>query len=320
MQVILPLSIAMHMFFVKRDSLLSVLALLALWGTVSAEERPTKLAHSERASTIGLGLRVSPADGLIGARIREITLAQLLYALETRIGLRTKLNDPSMAELPISVDLRAVPLEHALPAILEGFSYAIYPADGRLAVSILSTPPRSRGKNRPQITASAGERLALASGEALEPQEGEPTSLDEFQAIAREEESAPGVDVSEEGDPSGDPSLAAERHQRYCESVVDRALAALASQHHHLKQMAINELASLEDPNATEALLQAVKGTLDIDSALRVQAVAALGRNAAEQGFTNHDAVDTLKRLAQGSDAQLKPVAKEALANMHLRR
>lgn len=309
------------MVFVKRDSLLSILALLALSGTVSAEEGPTKVGRSPWASNIGSGLHIDAADGLMDAPLREITLAQLLRALETRIGLRTKLNDPGMAELTISVDLRAVSLEHVLPAILEGYSYAIYPADGRLAVLILSTPPKSRGRNREQIAAPRPrESLGLASGEALEPQEGEPTSLEEFQAIAREEESAPGLDVSEEESPSGDPSLASERHQRFRESVVDRALAALASGHHHLKQMAINELASLEDPKATEALLQAVDGNLDIDPTLRVEAVAALGRNAADAGFTNHDAVDTLKRLAQGSDAQLKAIAKEALDNVHLRR
>lgn len=307
------------MVFVKRDSLLSVLVLLALSGTVSAEERPTKVGRFEWASSIESRLRVSAADGLIDARIKEITLAQLLRALETRIGLRSKLNDPSMAELPISVDVRAVPVKHALRAILEGFSYAIYPADGRLAVSILSTPPRSHAKNREQIAAPRpGEPLGLASGEAIEPQEGEPTSLDEFQAIAREEESMPRFDASEEGNnsPSSDP----ERHQRYTGAVVDRALAALASAHHHLKPEAINQLASLEGPKATEALMQAVNGNLDIDATLREEAVAALGRNAAEAGFTNHDAVDTLKRLAQGSDAQLKAIAKEALDNIHLRR
>ena len=269
------------------------------------------------ASNIGSRLRVSAADGLIDARIREITLAQLSHVLEEDPGAPNY--DPSMTGMPISVDLPAVAVKHALPAILEGFSYAIYPADGRLAVLILSTPPRSRGKNRPQITASPGESLALTSREALEPQEGEPSSLDEFQAIAREEESAPGLDVSEEGHPSGYPSLASESHQRYTEAIVDRALAALASAHHHLKPEAINQLASLEDPKATEALLQAVNGNLDIAASLRVEAVAALGRNAADAEF-NNDAVDTLKLLAQGSDAQLKAIAKEALASIHVRR
>lgn len=307
----------MHTIPAKCIFALLVLALLgSAWTLCAAEEGPIEVGRSEWASSIESGLRASTAGGLIDARMREIKLGQLLDALEARLGLRSKLNDPSMADLPISVDLRAVPLEHALPIILKGFSYAIYPAEGTLAVSVLSTPPKSHGKNR-QITASPRESVELASGEALEPQEGEPTSLDEFQAIAPEEGSAPMLDLSEEG--SNNPSSDPESHQRYREAVVDRALAALASGPHHLKQEAINQLASLEDPKATDALLQAVNGNVGLDAALRVEAIAALGQNAADAGF-NNDAVDTLKRLAQGSDAQLSAVAKEALGSVHARR
>jgi len=304
----------MHVVPAKHICALWVLVLLASACPVWAEEDVLRVGRFEEASSIGSALRVNAADGVIDARIREITLAQVLRTLETRIGLHSKLHDPSMAGLPISVELRSVPLEQALPVILEGFSYAIYPVDSTLGVSILSTPPKSHGKNRQQITVSSEESLALPSGEALEPQEGEPLSLDEFQAIAPEEQSGPSLDASEEG--SNNPSSDPESQQRYHEGVVDRALAALASGHHHLKQEAINQLASLEDPRATEALLQAVNGNLGIDPPLRIEAVAALGRNAAEQGLARGEAVDTLQRLAQGSDAELRSIAKEALGNM----
>jgi hypothetical protein len=74
---------------------------------------------------------------------------------------------------------------------------------------------------------------------------------------------------------------------------------------------AVNQLVGIEDPRATQVLVEAAT-----DAKLCRQAVGALWRHAADLQFADSASVDALRQFAQDSDGHVSSVAREALRDM----
>lgn len=278
---------------------------------------------------------VSCVDGLVNAEITRASVGQVLQTLRLKCGLQTNIIDPEITTSRIGIKLNWVSVQEALRAILEGFSYAIYPTEDTLAVSLLSTPPRPGPKSSkpipgspvwssvstvddpglPYVSSYSPLLAEFENANEHEPREDEPRSLDEFQIIEHEQNSEESFEDDEDAQ-FHDPSSESELQQRSIESLVNRALAAIESDYMHLKQEAINQLASLEDPTAVEILISAANGSLNLDNDSRVEAVAALWRSATDSQFRDIDSANALKQLVSDPDIRVSEIAKQAVQNM----
>lgn len=259
---------------------------------------------------------VTCSDGLVKVHIINASVGHVLKTLHLKCGLQTNIIDPEITTSGIGIELNWVSVEEALRAILEGFSYAIYPSEDTLAVSLLSTPPRPGPKHSEPIPISPiWNSVSIDNANEYEPRENEPRSLDEFQIIESERESEASF-VDDADAQFHAPSLESEQQQRSIESLVNRALAVIESDYMHLKQEAINQLATLEDPKAVEILISAANGSLNLDNDSRAEAVTALWRSATDSQFRNIDSVNTLKQLVNDPDSRVSEIAKKAVQNM----
>ncbi len=85
-------------------------------------------------------LSIQYEQGLINARILNTPLGEVGREFARKTGVRFALNDPVLANRPISTVFKGLPLREGIREILTGFSYAISPAaeTGRLEVRVLA--------------------------------------------------------------------------------------------------------------------------------------------------------------------------------------
>lgn len=279
-----------------------------LSGTVSAAEAGDK------------ALSIRYERGFIDYRITDVPLKEALDDLAGKTGTLVILTDPDIGVRPVSASAQAVPLEAGIKRLLEGFSYAFYRVGLSHAVIVLSTPPRPRRVGRstasPSLPSSDPSRVSADGSPMAEqgdvhptpPATGVPQSLDAFRAVIAEGD--PGA-YEEQPAESTDPSAESARDLELREALLERALDALGSEHRHLHAQAIDELGSLQDFRATEALIKATQS-----GALRLQALEALGRHAVYPGFAEGTAVQALQRLANDSDRDISQLAQQLLESM----
>ncbi|HEV8711768.1 MAG TPA: HEAT repeat domain-containing protein [Candidatus Binatia bacterium] len=242
-------------------------------------------------------------DGaLISAEIDNVQLGKVLGALGQKTGLQVQLIDPAIANWPVSASMKAAPLDEGIREILDGFSYVFYFANNIPVVIVLSTHPDA---------ARTGFKTAVGRAEQISP-----LSLDEFQPLRVEE---PSSGSGEEGDQDPDPVVQAAQEYEYNEVLLRRALDALNSKHTHLRAEALDQLADVQDPRATQALVEAASGRTNLDPQYRLQAVTALSRQAFNMNFIDTVSVDALKQLAGDSDENVRGVARQALQDMQQR-
>lgn len=81
-------------------------------------------------------------DGRLTVRVHELSLGEVLRMLGTVTGATLTLCDPSIARQTVSASLEAQPYAEGIRVILDGFSYAISPGEGKHlpTVTVLSTP------------------------------------------------------------------------------------------------------------------------------------------------------------------------------------
>lgn len=199
-------------------------------------------------STSTLELRY--ANGLIDAHLEQVPLGEVLQVLVRETGIEVNSLDPNIVSWRVSLARQSVPVDEAIKAILDGLSYALHAGPNKHEVIVASTPPRAAGTG---IKKSGGERTLAALGHGGAKQGKDvPQTLDEFQPISE-------VALSYgDGGQEGDSFARSASGQEYNEALLERALTALGSQHRHLYEQAIDELAALQDPRAVEALAQAV--------------------------------------------------------------
>lgn len=258
-------------------------------------------------------------NGLVDVDINEVPLGTILDQFKAQFGIRVKLHDPSMAYSPVSIALKGSALEEAIKAVLKRVSYVLYPEGNSFVLIVLSTDQdttRTHGRvtYEPEPTAHPATLSDITEdGEFVDTFTGYkatwmPKSLDEFQPITMEGFSS-GHTV--EGQEGTDPSEQLEAEQKYEEALIQRALAAINSQYEHLHEEATNQLIGVNDPRATEILVDASRTATD--SISRAQAVDALRRHAENLQLTDVTSIDALKQLAEDRDLNVSNIARQAL-------
>ncbi len=278
---------------------------LALTG-VRAEDM---VAISQASSGISLSLDFS--QGQIDAQIAAIPLRRVLHELGAKTGLQSRVSDPKIGDYPLTSNLQAVPLTEAIAELLDGFSYALYIEGSTSMLSVLSTPPKPKRLPVARAIAPAASQAALSPDPespdtpADERETERPESLEEFEPVTPEEP----FTASEEGEDT----VSSADHPANNEALLQRALNALGSEHQHLHPDAIEQLADLKDPRATQALIDAALNGAGQTPQVRHQAVAALSRRVEQRGSADTASTDALKQLAQDSDQGVRNIVSEAL-------
>lgn len=231
-------------------------------------------------------------DGRLSGRIDNQPLNKVLRELDAATGARFVLNDPENGQSPVSAAVESQLFVDGVKRILEGFSYAIYPMDGRElpAVIVLSTPPVQRSSG---ISGSTRQRPTSGETRAAPI----PTVL--LQETADEAEQAK--------------ALAREQAER--EETLNHAIAALSRKDGPLSQQALDQLVGIrDDPRATQALVQTASDAQDSRS--RVRATEALWHHAADLEFADGTTVAALEQLTNDADAAVQKTARQALEDM----
>jgi hypothetical protein len=242
-------------------------------------------------------------NGLIDARIDNAPLGEVLRELALKIGMQIHIADPVIANWPVLVSVKGIPLAEGVKRILESFSYVLYSAANVPVIIVLSTRP-----DPAKTTAAALKPVSLAQPHHAISEEA-PKSLDEFQPIAVGNAFF-GADGKQELSQADQLAVV----QEYNEALLKRALDVLKSDYKHLQVEAINQLVGMDDPRVTQVLVEAASTGPDAKS--RAQAVEALWRHAAYLRFTDATLATAIKQLAEDSDANVSKVAHHALQDM----
>ena len=286
---------------VERLRALMVLCILSYPpGVAMAQDR----ALAEPASGRILDLRYN-GKGL-DAELTNVPLRDVAKALVMKTGVRITLNDPAIADQPISARIRGGSLEQGLKIILKGFSYAlVVSSQGHTAV-VLSTAPRRR--DVPGIVDSV---RAIGVGEVHASSSASnatgPQTLDEFRSLTPEPDHG-AIEIP--GNLDGTESRSANEAQRQ-EAMLQRALDVIESPHRQLYADAIEELGMLQDDRATEVLIKVAQ-----QGPGRYLATEALSRVAAQRQFEDANAVTVLERLASDPDDDVRRSATQAVEQM----
>jgi hypothetical protein len=241
--------------------------------------------------------------GLLDVRAEAVPLGRVLHELVRQGVVQVSFTDPVLAHWPVSVAVAGLPVVEGIKEILAGLSYAISRGADTWRVIVLSPPPDP---------ASAGSTTAgqarQRSGEGVLP------VLDVFQSTAGEDES---FDERAEVIQQEDPSPQFAQQQEHQEALLHHTLAVLRSENSLLHAAALEHLVGMDDPRATHALVEvASTSSPAADVQVRVQAVSALWRHAADLQFRDEVSANALQQLAADSDSQVAQVARRAVASM----
>lgn len=266
-------------------------------------------------------LFVEYKNGLVNAELNDVPLGRIFDELKKEAGVQINLDGNPISNSLVSLILRDMPLQDSIQSLLKGYSYAIYSVENSLAVTVLSTGSQTFGTYHTVMCEPKGtgwaERLTDATG-VVEP--GKPAgsdsekmleSLEDFRALAMEELRSDRAGEAQESVGSSD-LLALQ--EEYEEALIERALSALSSEHVHLYEEALDQLVGIDDPRATEILVEAAR--TETDSTIRMQAVDALWRHAANLEFSDVMSIEALRQLAEDSDERVRGMASQALRDM----
>lgn len=255
-------------------------------------------------------LSVRYAEGSVNIKICNAPLATVLRELTLKTGLRVAFLAPDVAGLPVSASVKAKSLREGIRKILDGYSYVFFSIANTPAIAVLSTPPGLK-TTATRLQPELPDKSSLSTENAGPISVVAPQTLDEFQAIAVEAVfEVPGDEV--------DPSAQLDREQAYSQAshqaLLNRALAALQSQHTQLYSEALDQLVGIEDVRATNALVERARHGLE--ESLRVQAVGSLSRHAESLKFNDRASVDALKQLTDDSNSNVSNIARRGLEQL----
>lgn len=234
---------------------------------------------------------------LLHAEIRKAPLGAVAKSLRTKTGVQMLLNDPAIAEEPVSASIRSGSIEHGIRIILSGFSYALHSSARGYTVVVLSTPPKRKGADSIAVLDSNDIPTA-------EPPAKGPQTLDEFRSLMPV---ANGDTIGHSGD---DPAALTDEAQTR-EEMLQRALDVLKSPHRHLYAYAIDQLGMLNDQRAADILIKMAQ-----QGPGRYLATEALARIASQSQFEDPNTVTVLQRLASDQDDDVRRSASQALEQM----
>lgn len=232
--------------------------------------------------------------------VQDGSLGRVMEEVAYRTGLHVVLSDPAIVDWPVRARAMGVPLREGIRHILDGFSYALYLDDRHHVLIILSGPPRPHGR---------GEFLADVPIRPNHATVAIPTTLDEFRPPFTDEK--PGVIETRATQHPGPSDSSPPEREYHREALLLRALDALESEHKQLHVEAIDQLAGLQDPRATEALIEAASSGVH-----RLQAVGALAQHAAYQQDADVTSLIALEGFAEDNNPDVRDLARQVLAAM----
>ncbi len=261
--------------------------------TLANDQLPAKQVPAQKFELRLEGKRLT-------AEFRNVPLRDVVKALETKANALILMNDPEMADEPVTVSVHSSPLEDAMKIILNGFSYALGSSAQGLTVVVLSTPPQrfrviekfeSACLNNPADTPIPAQ---VANPES-------PQTLDEFRSlmpISGDCETLVTGNIDSASSPSDE-----DRNQEQ-EGMLQRALDVLDSPHRNLYADAIEQLGMLQDERANAILIKFAQQPQQ--GSVRYLATEALARIAVQSQFKDANVIRVLEQLASDQDEDVR--------------
>jgi len=253
-----------------------------------AAQSPVRLAElpTDRMLTIHLS-----ADRL-NMDARDAPLADVLSQLGEQAGIRVRYNKKRLGQTAITLSLEDAPLNKAIALILRGHSYLLNLGDQARTLVVLST---GRGTVNKLVTPKdLGLRDPATRARVL------PSSTK--RASARDQ----AAEASSE--PALEKVIADAANSLFGEHTDDGEASELGP------SMAIEQLASIDHPDATELIIRATSN--DSNAVVRALAADALWQHASNLGFDNPEVNQVLESLAGDADPSVRDIAEEALNDM----
>lgn len=254
-------------------------------------------------------------EGLLSGDAKKEKLVTVLSSLSRTAKLKVVLRYAPEANEAVSFRIKNKALSDALKEALRGYNYVYIPAaesSGELSKLILlgkvfaqaSMPAPEPIQEKEQLAESGGgvaaKRKKLAG----------PWGLDEFRSL--KERCKQTAEANEHGTPTKEISEECrDREALEQEDKLARALDALETDYRDLKEAALDELKGINDPEATNALLDMALNSDDQE--LQQLAAEALWQHAADLGFKDADANQALEVLAKDGDSTVKSYGQQAL-------
>lgn len=223
----------------------------------------------------------------IEASIQNARLLDVFRTLAEQAPLRYSFAQREIAEYPISSVVRTTKLVEGVRQILSGFSYAIDVRRSHIQVLVLSAVTSAPTIDAETEAAYVSYRQVHAVSE--------PSLLEAPNDLESEIIFA-----------------AAEREEHVVH--LQRVLTDLHSLDMNQRTDAINELSSIDDPSAVQALIGVTNAhDKHEDVPLRLAAVDALAQYALDNNFSDRSVVEALEQLAGDTEESIAGAAQIAL-------
>jgi hypothetical protein len=255
------------------------------------------LSHDTLLQTKQLSIQYD--QGLLSARILNVPVAEMCRELVRKTGVRC-VPSPPAATLGVSAIFKGLALQEGIKKILAGCSYVIYPAGetGELEIKVLNSSEdrewKDRGREEWHVIGSERSEPAFQSA-------GMPQPYEESHSVEME--------FDQEAQSVGEWNMTEHEHE---EALLQNALNTLNSGDGQLRTDTLTLLQGIDDPRATELLVEAAL-TSKKDNQAQVRAVEILSQHAVILGYRDEASVNALKQLADDSDSQAAEVARQAL-------
>jgi len=257
-------------------------------------------------------------DGLLSGNAQQENLSSVLSELGRIAKLKPVLRYKPTADEGVSFKIKDKLLADVLKEVLRNYNYIYIPAsegsDGLSKLILLgkmTTPANFSVPNIEQkLIQEQQEETPTNSENVTKKKLSGPWGLDEFRRL--KEFCKPIAEANEHGNPLAtvtDECQELEALER--EDKLARALDALDTNHRNLKEAALDELKGINDPEATNALLNMAMN--EDDKELQQLAAEALWQHAADLGFNNLEANQALKDLTNADNTFVNDIGQKAV-------
>lgn len=246
-------------------------------------------------------------DGLLSGQAEQAPVADVLDALAAATGAEVVQRYTFQEDDRLSFAFPERPFREAIKEVLSGFNYVI----GRLTQpgGMPTILVLGRTASPPLLAAQAGESPKPVPGKKS------PWDLDAFWPLSK-----PAGNTAGPANGEADLELSLSREEREALEAelrrerVDRAVAALNSEHRNLYAQALEDMQGLDDPRVTATLRSGALGKLA--SPLDATSYArALWQHAADLEFRDDASLSALEALAASDDPHVRDIATRALAD-----
>lgn len=225
----------------------------------------------------------------LSALFRNVPLREVAKALETKTHAYILMNDPDIANEPVSASVHASTLKEAMKIILNGFSYALGPSKQGFIAVVLSTPPqRYREADVIEVTCLSNPADTPKSKQSSTQTPDETRQL---------------IQNSGDCSDSVDPASTEEDNQQQ-EVLLQQSLDILNSPQRNLYANAIEQLGMIQNELANATLIKFAMQTQQGPE--RYLATEALARIAIQSQFKDTNVMMTLEQLATDQNEDIR--------------